>query len=89
MGNACLVYLLQSQIHCVFSVFGGWRVEYMASVYLVYLFQAQIHSVFGVFASAHVCISHLGVEAVPAVGRTEGCAHQWPPPPLGTVCSFS
>ena len=47
--------------HCVFSVFGGWKVEYTASVYFVYLFQGQIHSVFGVFASVDVCISHLGV----------------------------
>ena len=54
MGNVYLVYLLQSQIHSVFSVFGGWRVEYTASVYFVYLFQGQIHSVLGVFASLHV-----------------------------------
>ena len=60
MGNVYFVYLLRSQIHSVFSVFGGWRVEYTASVYFVYLFQGQIHSVFGVFASVHVCISHLG-----------------------------
>ena len=60
MGNVYLVYLLQSLIHSVFSVFAGWRVEYTASVYFVYLFQGQIHSVFGVFASVHVCISHLG-----------------------------
>ena len=62
MGNVYLVYLLQCQIHSVFSVFGGWRVEYTASVYFVYLFQGQIHSVFGVFASVHVCISHLGLQ---------------------------
>ena len=60
MGNTYLVYLLQSQIHSVFSVFGGWRVEYTASVYFVYLFQGQIRSVFGVFSNVHVCVSHLG-----------------------------
>ena len=64
MGNTYLVYLLQSQIHSVFSVFGGWRVEYTASVYFVYLFQGQIHSVFGVFASVDVCISHLGSNSI-------------------------
>ena len=62
MGNVYFVYLLQVQIHRVFSVFGGWRVEYTASVYFVYLFQGQIHRVLGVFASVHMCISHLGLE---------------------------
>ena len=64
MGNAYLVYLLQGRVHSVFSVFGGWRVEYTVSVYFVYLFQGQIHSVFGVFASVHVCISHLGIPRI-------------------------
>ena len=74
MENAYLVYLLQGQIHSVFSVFGGWRVEYTASVYFVYLFQGQIHSVFGVFASVHLCISHLGPQVSCAIqGPTIQC----------------
>ena len=59
MGNTYLVYLLQIQIHSVFSVFGGWRVEYTASVYFVYLFQGQIHGVFGAFVQVRMCVFNI------------------------------
>ena len=65
------VYLLQVQIHRVFSVFGGWRVEYTASVYFVYLFQGQIHRVFGVFASVHMCYIRLIGNQERALSRAE------------------